>query len=217
MSWLTRLLPFVEQQALWAQSEAAFKQDKDFRDNPPHVAFGTVMRLYTCPSDARTANVENVGGGIIAAFTDYLGNEGINLRQLGGVLYLDSRTRLTDIKDGTSQTLLVGERPPSADGLAGWWYAGWGQQQDGSAEVVLGVLEKNYYDKAANCPKGPYEFGPGKPKNLCDMFHFWSLHMGHGANFLFCDGSVHFIPYAAKDIMPALATRAGGEVVEWPN
>ncbi len=39
----------------------------------------------------------------------------------------------------------------------------------------------------------------------------------NGANFLFCDGSVHFIPYSAAGIMPALATRAGGEVVtvEW--
>jgi prepilin-type N-terminal cleavage/methylation domain-containing protein/prepilin-type processing-associated H-X9-DG protein len=216
MSWLTRLLPFVEQQALWKQSELAFTHDKDFREDPPHVGFTTVMRLYNCPSDPRTGVVENVNG-LRVAFTDYLGSEGINLRRLGGVLYLDSRVRLTDVKDGTSKTLLAGERPPSADGILGWWYAGWGMQQDGSAEVVLGVLEKNYYENAPNCPKGPYEFGPGKPKNLCDTFHFWSLHMGHGANFLFCDGAVHFIPYSAKDIMPALATRSGGEAVDWPN
>ena len=50
--------------------------------------------------------------------------------------------------------------------------------------------------------------------NLCDAFHFWSLHSG-GANFLFADGSVRFMPDAANEITPALATRAGGEAVSW--
>jgi prepilin-type processing-associated H-X9-DG protein len=48
------------------------------------------------------------------------------------------------------------------------------------------------------------------------VFHFWSLHPG-GANFAFCDGSVRFLPYSANDILPALATRAGGEVAVLPD
>jgi prepilin-type processing-associated H-X9-DG protein len=44
------------------------------------------------------------------------------------------------------------------------------------------------------------------------MFHFWSPHPG-GANFAIADGSVRFIAYTANDIMPALASRAGGEAV----
>jgi hypothetical protein len=31
------------------------------------------------------------------------------------------------------------------------------------------------------------------------------------------DGSVRFIPYSANEIMPALATRAGGEVFTMPE
>jgi prepilin-type N-terminal cleavage/methylation domain-containing protein/prepilin-type processing-associated H-X9-DG protein len=214
MSWLTRLLPYVEEEVLWRRSEGAYALDRDFRNDPPHVGFDTPIPLYTCPSDPRTAEPRYVQG-LKVAFTDYLGNEGVNLRRLGGVLFLDSRIRLTDITDGLSSTLMAGERPPSADGRFGWWYAGWGQNQDGSAEVVLGVREKNV--RGLGCPPGPYEYGPGKPQNQCDMFHFWSLHAGKGANFLFCDGSVHFIPYAAKDILPALATRDGHEAVAVPD
>jgi prepilin-type processing-associated H-X9-DG protein len=50
----------------------------------------------------------------------------------------------------------------------------------------------------------------------CDLFHFWSLHPG-GANFAFADGSVRFLTYAADDVLPALATRAGGEAVTVPD
>jgi prepilin-type processing-associated H-X9-DG protein len=38
-----------------------------------------------------------------------------------------------------------------------------------------------------------------------------------GANFLFTDGSVPFLSYSAANLMPALATRAGGEVVSLPE
>jgi prepilin-type processing-associated H-X9-DG protein len=42
--------------------------------------------------------------------------------------------------------------------------------------------------------------------------HFWSLHSG-GANFLFADGSVRFLSYAAEPILIALGTKSGHEVV----
>jgi len=44
------------------------------------------------------------------------------------------------------------------------------------------------------------------------MFHFWSLHSG-GAHYLFADGSAHFLSYASAPLLPALASRAGGEAV----
>ena len=48
------------------------------------------------------------------------------------------------------------------------------------------------------------------------MFHFWSPHSG-GAYFALADGSTRFISYTANDQMPALASRAGGEVVAAPE
>jgi prepilin-type processing-associated H-X9-DG protein len=37
-----------------------------------------------------------------------------------------------------------------------------------------------------------------------------------GANFIFADGSARFLTYDAAPIMPALASRAGGEIADVP-
>jgi prepilin-type processing-associated H-X9-DG protein len=143
---------------------------------------------------------------------------GTNQFRKDGVLYLDSQTRFAAITDGLSQTLFVGERPPSAQGNFGWWYGGWGQNKDGSGDTVLSVRERNLNSiYAPGCPVGPYEFGPGRIDNQCDTFHFWSLHIGGGAHFLFGDGSVRFLRYSAAPLMPALATRSGGETFMLPD
>jgi prepilin-type N-terminal cleavage/methylation domain-containing protein/prepilin-type processing-associated H-X9-DG protein len=218
MSWHARLLPYLEQQALWQQTLQAYQQERDFSADPPHLGFAWVMPLFACPSDPRALTVGQLHG-LRFAFTDYLGVEGINQNRMDGVLFLDSRIRFAEVTDGTSNTLAVGERPPSADGWFGWWYAGRGQNQNGSLDMVLGVSEKNYSDYpplAKNCPIGPYEYGPGRDANMCDTLHFWSHHIG-GANFLFLDGAIHFLPYSARPIMRALATRAGGETVSLPD
>jgi len=218
MSWNTRLLPFLEQDSLWKQTLAAYEDNPDFLANPPHVGLGTVLAIFDCPADSRTIHDREDLPGI--ALNYYLGIEGTNQFKKDGVLYLDSKVRLTDIIDGTSSTLMVGERTPSADGAAGWWYAGWGQGKDGSTDSVLGVNEVNVFSpwsgSMGSCPAGPYEFGSGDPKNACDAFHFWSLHPG-GGNFLLADGSVHFLHYSAAPIMPALATRNGREPVSLPD
>ena len=58
-----------------------------------------------------------------------------------------SRTNINSIVDGTSNTFLAGERPPSWDLYYGWWYAGAGQwdfsfgpiRNTGSCDVTLGT------------------------------------------------------------------------------
>jgi prepilin-type N-terminal cleavage/methylation domain-containing protein/prepilin-type processing-associated H-X9-DG protein len=216
LAWSGRILPFLEQEGLWARTEQAFQQDRFFRNDPPHVGLATVLQVYVCPSDPATHTLADFGNGIRVALTDYLGVEGTNQFREDGILYLDSQVRFADVTDGTSNTLLVGERPPSPDRVFGWWYGGWGQSQDGSADTLLGARELNVYPELASCPRGPYAFSPGNLRNPCDIFHFWSLHRGGGVNFLFADGSVRFITYAANPIMPALATRGGGESVDVP-
>ena len=121
------------------------------------------------------------------------------------------------ISDGTSNTLMVGERPPGTDLVFGWWFAGAGFDAAGASDVIQGVREQAPPDLTGypNCPIGPYHFQAGNINNQCDQFRFWSFHSG-GSNFVLGDGSVRFISYGANDLMPALSTRAGGEVATLP-
>src|SRR5207253_5608713 len=115
---------------------------------PANPALGTIVQTLICPSDTRqsfTIPGSQWGGNGNVAFTGYLGVSGIsgdfsnytNTAQIG-VLYWRSTTRMTDITDGTSNTALVGERPPSSDLYYGWWFAGAGWDGSGTGDVVMG-------------------------------------------------------------------------------
>jgi prepilin-type processing-associated H-X9-DG protein len=216
MTWLTRLLPYLEQEPLWQAAVAAYRVEPRPYVNPPHVGFALPVRVFSCPADGRTLSAQETHRGRRAALTSYVGVLGTDYSLTDGVLFRDSRVRLADIRDGASNTLAAGERPPSADFWYGWWYTGFGQIGTGSADILLGVREKNRGGAYVyQCAPGPYHFQPGRLDEQCDLFHFWSLHSG-GAHFLFADGSVRFLSYQGDSVLPALATRAGGETVAIP-
>lgn len=216
-SWLTHLLPYIEQGPLWQKTVAAYRQTNNPFKNPPHVGLATVIPLFSCPADGRALQVQLAPREKInVALTNYLGVSGRDVRTNDGVLFRDSHVRLDDIRDGTSNTLIVGERPASANLQFGWWYAGAGQFFTGSAEMVLGVEEINILPVTrGSCPPGRYRFAPGSDSNTCDMYHFWSHHTG-GGHFACADGSVHFLTYSAAPIMAALASKAGAETASLP-
>jgi prepilin-type N-terminal cleavage/methylation domain-containing protein/prepilin-type processing-associated H-X9-DG protein len=216
MTWLTRLLPYLEQEPLWQITVAAYDYQPIPFVDPPHIGLGLPVKPFACPADGRPSQPQDTHGGRRVALTSYLGVLGIAYDDTRGVLFRDSRVRLTDVTDGTSNTLMAGERPPSADCWYGWWYAGVGQAATGSADMLLGARERNWGGPYTSpCPPGPYPFQPGRFDNQCDLFHFWSPHDG-GAHFLFADASVHFLGYQADAVLPALATRSGGEVAGLP-
>jgi prepilin-type processing-associated H-X9-DG protein/prepilin-type N-terminal cleavage/methylation domain-containing protein len=213
VSWLAKILPFIDQEPLWQQTERALREDRVPWDNPPHVGLATVIPLYTCPSDGRAAFPQNGPDGTLAAYTSYKGVRGERSGMENGVLPLGRGIRIAAITDGTSQTLMVGERPPSARMDSGWWYAShWSVY---SHDFILWAETGKESDECMPPPGGYFVFGPGRPNNQCDMYHFWSLHSG-GANFSFADGSVHFISYSISRNLRALASRDGGEVVDVP-
>jgi prepilin-type processing-associated H-X9-DG protein len=220
LSWLARLLPYLDEAPLWQVIESNYAgNDRPFR-RPRHVAIGHVVGTYSCPADpvatqswplSRSAPEARV------AFTSYLGNLGLSHAVWGGVIVPEGGVTLIAVADGTSATILAGERPPSLDQHYGWWYSARGQRNTGSLDYVLGARELNaiplYYPQYREaCGQGPFSYTPPSSSDVCNVFRFWSHHPG-GANFAFCDGSVRFLPYSADALLPPLATRAGGEVV----
>ena len=120
-------------------------------------------------------------------------------------------TTITSITDGTSNTLLVGERPPVAEIPCGVW----GYSELDSAMGLPNTKQwcANQDQQGRPCPGGNQWFQPGTPGNWCDGNHYWSKHPG-GGNWLFCDGSVHFLQYnIGTSVQAALATKAGGETI----
>src|SRR5205807_6027307 len=212
------LLPYLEQDNLWTRTKEAYGETWVPTQNPPHVGLATVIPTFGCPADPRVDQVQVAQKeNFRVALTSYVGVEGLNLYSRDGILFRDSHVRMADITDGTSRTLLAGERPPSTDFQFGWWYAGAGQRLTGSCDMILGVCEVNVQlVTKGSCAPGTYGYAPGRFDNQCDLFHFWSPHTG-GANFVMADGSVHFLAYSAAPLMPALASRAGGETEQLPD
>jgi prepilin-type N-terminal cleavage/methylation domain-containing protein/prepilin-type processing-associated H-X9-DG protein len=213
MTWMTRLLPFVEQSAAWDEAAEDYARNRHFH-SPPHRNLGRPMPVFRCPAEPRAVGTDDYG--VPVGFTHFLGVSGSHAYGTDGVLFLDSAVRPAEVTDGLSQTAVFGERPPSSDDHFGWWYAGVGMHPDprgpydGSADSVLAVRETNRTYRAPTCRRGPYPFAPGRGDDMCSTFHFWSRHPG-GAHFAFGDGSVRFLAYTADDVLPALASRNGGE------
>ena len=249
-SWMSKLLPFMEQNNLYKQAEQWAAQGQAYwspwggwvfgqQDPGPNPALAHVLPDFICPSETESKRViltTPSGVPLEMAITDYQGVNGTNYKLQDGMLGANKSVRIADVLDGTSYTLMVGERQHVRNMYFGTWFAGCGQyapdlpdgdNQRGSADVVLGVRELN---SRANgipemdiCPAGPYHFQPprmikdaaGNINEWCDQFHFWSRHPG-GANFLYTDGSVHFLAYAADIVLPAMGTRAGDEAFDLP-
>src|SRR5262249_49783029 len=134
---------------------------------PPNPAISVIVKLYCCPADPRD---DLIGTGktdanktVQVAFTAYLGingtvapkwSKGVIVGGGDGILFHKSRVRLAEVTDGTSNTLMVGERPPSADLNFGWWFGSDGRDEQGTGESSLGAIEQDFYDKVLK--KSPY-------------------------------------------------------------
>lgn len=211
--WELHLLPFIEQTALWQQALDDYHENQSIGGPPPHRGLSMVVPLFTCPADPRIQTAQySSRDDLTVAFTSFLGVCGQNCLKNDGVLYRNSRTKLADVTDGLSNTLFVGERPPGSDFHYGWWYGGRGQPWSSAGDMILGIREPNLELIVPGSPCGPgfYSFGPSRFDDPCGAFHFWSPHSG-GTNFAFGDGAVRFLSYGARDVLSALATRAGGE------
>ncbi len=129
-----------------------------------------------------------------------------------GVIYPESRCRITDVTDGSSNTFLLGESSSAR---------GWQLGSKGAGGIQPWTWGFFYYGAGSDPDRGylmvdhkyvrhPIGFGGDFLPNATP---FRSAHAGGGANFAFVDGSVRFLPANTDlNLLHQLATRAGGEV-----
>jgi prepilin-type N-terminal cleavage/methylation domain-containing protein/prepilin-type processing-associated H-X9-DG protein len=224
--WAAYLLPYLEQGNLF--------QQLDFQKPVQNSsAIQTRVAVYLCPSDITPASFAVPDGfGVTicwAAPSSYAacvgGDETDASGATGrGVFYRNSHTRFADIIDGTSSTILIGERAWSnANGI---W----------AGAIPGGVIKRGQSNPCQ--PNIPGAWYPASvlvqahahlnnalsdPDGSAGMDDFSSRHPG-GSNFVFADGSVRFLRSVAGDnadgsytsdglTFQALATRAGDEVI----
>jgi prepilin-type N-terminal cleavage/methylation domain-containing protein/prepilin-type processing-associated H-X9-DG protein len=130
-----------------------------------------------------------------------------------GVFYRNSRIGLRDITDGSSSTLLAGERSQNVANAAWVGMIPLGQACNNPTWPVQDCEASNVLILGHTGPSPDENWidVPNYKKAGADDFH--SLHPG-GCNFLFGDGSVRFVKETINPLVFSyLATRAGGEVV----
>jgi prepilin-type N-terminal cleavage/methylation domain-containing protein/prepilin-type processing-associated H-X9-DG protein len=229
-SWMATTMQYYEEGNLykladdWAHQGQVSDRYWDVFGAHTNPALAMPVKLWQCPADSRAELVgqgtNDLGHVVTVAFTSYLGVSGVNTRgnlDKFGILFHRSKVRIAEITDGTSNTLLVGERPPSADFDFGWWFAGDGSDDMGTGDCCLGARETEYWNYLRSkdgCTVEKVGLQPGNVTDNCDQAHFWSMHPG-GVNFLLADGSVRFVDYSFDTILPQLCTRNQGEVL--PN
>ena len=177
LAWSAFILPYIEQDNISKQLDLS----KAFDSPVNAVAAGQVVAIYLCPSSRRVEpRVDGRGA------CDYGGIYGERIMSPNnppkGAMIYDRAFRLTDIRDGTSQTLMISEDCGFTDGQ---WING-----------------RNIFDQAYAINRAP----PFENDIRSD-------HSG-GANGLFCDGSVRFLPESMPlQVLAAICTREGGEAI----
>lgn len=177
------------------------------------------LPVFACPADPRGSIVHTNAAGVTTGLTWYVGLGSSTLTADDGIIPSKASTvvRFETILDGSSQTLMVGERPPSVNLIYGWWESTAARDNfAGVRETTLPfVFVKN--TPGPLCPK-PATFGPGD-STYCPFNSVWSHHSG-GAHFTYGDGSVRFLTHAVTNPLPAggtmiqgLVTRNGGELL----
>jgi prepilin-type N-terminal cleavage/methylation domain-containing protein/prepilin-type processing-associated H-X9-DG protein len=196
-SWIRQITPYIEQSGARAQD---------------------AVTLLGCPNDPRGPSYKVPA----YAFTWYVGVYSNASYINNGIIVDDSflRARFTvdaaKVVDGLSNTILIAERPPSADGQWGWWDSPC-CTQDGISPV-RGRDNPFSSGIKGNCPRTAI-YQSGNFQDNCAFNTVWSCHP-QGANFCMGDGSVRTIAYEAGNqalgvvtVLEALASRNGAEVV----
>jgi prepilin-type N-terminal cleavage/methylation domain-containing protein len=228
-NWRIALFPYIEQGNLYNSLNlvTASGTNSQYNNcNGPTSVGTTQVKTLVCPSDILppSGSTTYTTGGVTyyLSLASYGGNGGSNSgywensTPQDGVYAINSTVRLMQITDGTSNTILNGERfhfDPNFDKLyptetintyGAWAWANENSTEDNllSAQAPIGYM----------VPAGVTS-DPGYVYDDTRIGAYGSGHPG-GANFVLVDGSVHFLSTSvSQPVLLALSTRAGGEVI----
>jgi prepilin-type N-terminal cleavage/methylation domain-containing protein/prepilin-type processing-associated H-X9-DG protein len=215
--WAVFILPLLENDQVYNQLGVPKRKLTFVLDsgaNPTYAAdialLKTPIGLFRCPSDNTPEcmpwafrafdGVSNSVNKVELSVSNYVGCQGYydkgNTYENNGVLYNSSEISFRDVTDGSSQTIMLGER----DQLCG--SAFWAGTRNPDGPCFWGVYE--CLGRVSNRDSGrslrvditsPIDV-PWLDRNWSSCGscgeNFHSRHP-HGANFAFCDGSVHFL------------------------
>jgi prepilin-type N-terminal cleavage/methylation domain-containing protein/prepilin-type processing-associated H-X9-DG protein len=198
--WAYQILPFVENENLWREPDNS-------------VVEATPLAIYFCPSRRAPMVIRPEAGGVdplsnARAMLDYGGNGGtdgednIGFGRDGVVVRRQAgRVSFASVIDGTSNTLLVGEKRMNVGRLGTFqhddnegWTSGW------DWDAIRWGNEKPAPDHRDNQILGCNGFGSSHPS---------------GFNAVFCDGSVRTISYAVDhEMFRRACIRNDGHVID---
>ncbi|GHT35817.1 prepilin-type N-terminal cleavage/methylation domain-containing protein [Planctomycetales bacterium] len=236
-TWAGAILPFAEQQSIRNLLSLNLPvSDSVNKDLATHK-----IPMYLCPTEpnpqVREVEVMEFGYGILTniCLNHYGGIKGVYYdgtpdsnpdSTVGSIIpnfeadYSDypnvkktyrSSIGLEALTDGTSNTLMIAETSYYATND---YYCGW---LGGDA----GIVTKGIVNYSPKCSHFSGKTGTLDSTYTCSeclnyIYDVRSFHSG-GANGLFADGSVHFLPATlAKDVLEKLCNREDGEVVALP-
>ena len=213
--WGFQILPFIEQQALWEGNGQTVDLEKSIQ------AIGAPLKVMFCPTrrppEVLSTNdwynhLPDGTGGNAGRVTphakiDYAAasldtGSGDDANGVGAITQLNPR-RLSDITDGTSFTLLIGEKRMNVQLLKQF------QANDNEGYTCGWNHDTGRYTDRILMPDFRHPSDPGDDR-------FGSSHPA-GMNISLVDGSVRMLPYNVDaTIFRNLGRRADGQVISLP-